>query len=81
MTFSKEGIFLSHRKHVLDLLEETGLLGGKAASTSVKPSFKTGENRNCKSVDKDRYQRLVGCSYIYPTHFDIVFVVSLISRL
>lgn len=36
---SKKGIFVSQRKHILDLLEETGLLGCKAAETPMEPNL------------------------------------------
>ena len=33
---SKQGIFISQRKYVLDLLQETGLLGSKACDTPME---------------------------------------------
>ena len=35
VTRSKKGIYLSRRKYILDLLSETGKLGGKACSTPL----------------------------------------------
>jgi Reverse transcriptase (RNA-dependent DNA polymerase) len=75
-----KGIILSQQKHVLDLLKETGMLGCKPASTPIdqksKLSVEAGE-----SVDKERYQRLVG-RLIYLSHIrpDISFAVSMVSR-
>ena len=40
VAYSKAGIFLFQRKYILDLLHETGLLGGKGASTSVEFNVK-----------------------------------------
>ena len=63
------------------MLEETGFLGGKVASTPVEPNFKIGENQDCKSVDKGRYQRLVGrLINLSHTRPDITFAVSLVSQ-
>lgn len=36
---SKKEIFVSQRKYILDLLEETGLLGCKAAETPMEPNL------------------------------------------
>lgn len=63
------------KKHVLDLLEETGFLGGKATSTPVKPNFKIGDNLNCKSVDKGTIKGWLVVSYIYPT-LDLILLLS-----
>ncbi|XP_028100257.1 uncharacterized protein LOC114299661 [Camellia sinensis] len=36
---SKKGIIMSQQKYVLDLLEETGLLGCKATETPIEPNL------------------------------------------
>ena len=41
---SKEGISLSQRKYVLDILEETGLLGSKQVETPMDPNVKLYED-------------------------------------
>ena len=75
-----EGIVLSQRKYVLDLLTETGMLGCRPAVSPIdvmaKISAEAGEQ-----VDRERYQRLVG-RLIYLTHTrpDISFSVSVVSR-
>jgi len=77
VAYSKEGIFLSQRKYIIDLLNEIGLLGGKAARTVVEPNLKLGENPNCQLVDKERYQMLVGhLIYLSHSRLDIAFAVS-----
>jgi len=55
VAYSKAGIFLSQRKYILDLLQETGMLGGKGAGTQVDFNFKLIDNSNCQLVDKGRY--------------------------
>ncbi|KAK2971692.1 hypothetical protein RJ640_007730 [Escallonia rubra] len=52
---SKEGIFVSQQKYVLDLLEETGKLGCRPSDTPIEAEFMEGE-----PTDKGMYQRLVG---------------------
>ena len=37
---SKEGIFVNQRKYVLDLLDETGMLGCKLVETPIEPNVK-----------------------------------------
>jgi len=75
----KNGIFVSQRKYTLDLLQETGMLGCKAANATIEPVKRSEEES--VAADKDRYQSLVG-KLIYLTHTrpDIGFSVSMTSR-
>ena len=57
---SSEGIFLSQRKYVLDLLQETGMLGCQPVNTPIEEGLKLCVEPNQVSTDKGRYQRLVG---------------------
>ena len=57
---SKKGIFVSQRKYVLDLLEETGLLGCKPIETPMEPNLRLQPASVDKVVNRDQYQRLVG---------------------
>ena len=57
---SAQGIVLSQRKYVLDLLAEVGLLDCKPADTPIMLNHKLGEYPYQKTNDKERYQRLVG---------------------
>ncbi|XP_020218570.1 uncharacterized protein LOC109801843 [Cajanus cajan] len=76
---TKNGIYVSQRKYTLDLLQETSMLGCKAANTPIEPEKRSEEES--PPTDKDRYQSLVG-KLIYLTHTrpDIGFAVSLASR-
>ncbi|RVW13652.1 Retrovirus-related Pol polyprotein from transposon TNT 1-94 [Vitis vinifera] len=64
---SKKGIAVSQRKYVLDLLNETGMLGCKPAETPMDTTVKLEESDGSAPVDKGRYQRLVG-KLIYLSH-------------
>src|ERR1044072_7743493 len=77
----KNGIYVSQRKYTLDLLQETGMLGCKAANTPMEPIKKGGAEDASQPTNKDRYQSLVG-KLIYLTHTrpDIGFAVSMASR-
>jgi len=81
VAYSKEGIFLSQRKYILDLLKETGLLGGKGVCTPVEPNARLSEDNDSPPVDRGRYQRLVGrLIYLSHTRPDITYSVSLVSQ-
>ena len=78
---SKEGIVISQRKYILDLLSETGFLGCKPADTPMDPNKKPNRNEDSNPVDKERYQRLVGkLIYLSHTRPDIAYSVSVVSQ-
>ena len=78
---SKKGIAVSQRKYVLDLLNETGMLGCKPAETPMDSTIKLEESDGSPPVDKGRYQRLVGkLIYLSHTRPDIGFSVSMVSQ-
>ncbi|WKA11938.1 hypothetical protein VitviT2T_029385 [Vitis vinifera] len=78
---SKKGIAVSQRKYVLDLLNETGMLGCKLAETPMDTTVKLEESDGSAPVDKGRYQRLVGkLIYLSHTRPDIGFSVSVVSQ-
>ena len=81
VAYSSKGIFVSQQKYVLDLLKETGNLGCKAASTPIEPNLRLNEEKDDSTVDKGRYQRLVGkLIYLSHTRPDIAFAVSVVSQ-
>ncbi|KAM2392165.1 hypothetical protein ACFX1X_035690 [Malus domestica] len=78
---SSKGIFLSQRKYVLDLLKETGMLGCKPVDTPIVEKHHLCLDPNQESVDKGRYQRLVGrLIYLAHTRPDIAYAVSVVSQ-
>ncbi|XP_028086199.1 uncharacterized protein LOC114287116 [Camellia sinensis] len=78
---SKKGIAVSQRKYVLDLLNETGMLGCKPAETPMDTTIKLEESDGSAPSDKGRYQRLVGkLIYLSHTRPDIGFSVSVVSQ-
>src|SRR6266498_4672036 len=77
---SPKGIVLSQRKYVLDLLNETGILGCRPIASPIDRN-----HRLCAKygdhVDKEKYQRLVGrLIYLCHTRPDITYAVSIVSR-
>ena len=78
---STQGIFLSQRKYVLDLLSEVGLLECKPVDTPIVQNHKLGIYPNQKPTDKGRYQRLVGkLIYLSHTRPNIAYAVSVVSQ-
>ncbi|RVW38219.1 Retrovirus-related Pol polyprotein from transposon TNT 1-94 [Vitis vinifera] len=74
---SRQGIFLSQRKYILDLLAEVGLLECKPADIPIVQNHKLGEYVDQVPADKQRYQRLVGkLIYLSHTRPDIAYASS-----
>jgi Reverse transcriptase (RNA-dependent DNA polymerase) len=75
-----EGIVLSQKKYVLDILTETGMLGCRLAVAPIDQKFNLSVEAG-EPVDRERYQRLVGrLIYLSHTRPDISFSVSVVSR-
>ena len=70
---SKQGIMLSQRKYVLDLLSKTGKLGARPCSTPMNPNMQVTKERDLFE-DPERYRRLVGkLNYLTITRLDIAY--------
>jgi hypothetical protein len=78
---SKEGIFLSQQKYVLDLLIKVGSLECKPVDTSIVQNHRLGAYSDQVPANKVRYHRLVG-KLIYLSHTcpDTVYAVSVVSK-
>jgi hypothetical protein len=80
VAYSAQGIYLSQRNYVLDLLAETGMLECRPASTLIEQNHGLIADSG-DPVDKGRYQRLVGrLIYLSHTRPDIAYAVSIVSR-
>ena len=78
---SKQGIVVSQRKYVLDLLTDTGMSACKPADTPIDMNQKLGMIVEGTPVNVEQYQRLVGrLIYLAHTSPDIAFAVSLVSQ-
>lgn len=78
---SRQGIFFSQKKYVLDLLFKVGLLECKPFDTPIVQNHKLGEYIDQVSVDKERYQKLVGkLIYLSHTHSDVTCAVGVVSQ-
>jgi Reverse transcriptase (RNA-dependent DNA polymerase) len=78
---NKEGIYLSQRKYILDLLTEVGLLDCKPVDTPMVPNLKLDAYSDHTPTNIERYQRLVGkLIYLSHTRPDIAYAVSIVSQ-
>jgi hypothetical protein len=77
---SREGIVLSQRKYILDLLDETCMLGCRLVATPIDLNHKLCAESG-DPVNKESYQRLVGrLIYLCHTSPDITYAISVVSR-
>jgi hypothetical protein len=80
VAYGVQGIYLSQRKYVLDLLAETGMLECRPVPTPIEQNHRILANSG-EPVDKYQYQRLVGrLIYLSHTRPDIAYAVSVVSR-
>ena len=78
---SPQGILLSQRKYVLDMLSECGLLGCKPVDSPMLPTGKLLPEDGSPMKDPERYRRFVGkLNYLTVTRPDISFAVSVLSQ-
>ncbi|RDY11211.1 Copia protein, partial [Mucuna pruriens] len=74
VTYSKQGIFISQKKYVLDLLKEIRKLGCKTLGIPIEQNHRIG-CEEIPTIEKSQYQRLVGkLIYLFHTRLDIAFV-------
>jgi hypothetical protein len=78
---SSQGIFLSQRKYVLDLLSKTGLLGARPTDTPMDSTVKLDDEHGELFSDVGQYRRLVGkLIYLTVTRPDITYAVGVVSQ-
>ena len=81
MTRSKQGVVLSQRKYIQDLLTTTGMLGAKPVGSPMDQNVVLDDTRSPKVEDIKRYKSLIGnLIYLTMTRPNITFVVSVLSQ-
>ncbi|GFZ14462.1 hypothetical protein Acr_24g0006520 [Actinidia rufa] len=77
---SDRGIFISQRKYILDLLEETGMLGCRPVNSPIEANHHLSGDMG-ERTNKERYQRIVG-RLIYLAHMrpDVFYAVSVVNQ-
>jgi hypothetical protein len=77
---SRHGISLCQRKYTLDLLQDTGMLGCRSASTPMDPNLKLSVESGELLSNPSMYQRLVGrLIYLTNIRLDLTFAISVVS--
>nr|KYP45512.1 hypothetical protein KK1_032922 [Cajanus cajan] len=80
VSYSKNGIFISQRKYVIDLLKETRKLGCRTSTVPIEQNRRIG-SEECSPVEKTQYQRLVGkLIYLSHTRLNIAYAVIVVSQ-
>ncbi|XP_026398397.1 uncharacterized protein LOC113294205 [Papaver somniferum] len=78
---SGEGIFLSQRKYVLDLLKEVVMSACQPVHTPLEEKVNLCIEPDQVPTDKRRYQRLVGrLMYLSHTRTDLAYALSVVSQ-
>ncbi|MCH79609.1 retrovirus-related Pol polyprotein from transposon TNT 1-94 [Trifolium medium] len=78
---SSSGVTICQRKYCLDLLQDTGLIGAKPASTPLDSSIKLHQTDSAAYEDIAGYRRLVGkLLYLTTSRPDITFAVQQLSQ-
>ena len=67
VAYSRQGIFISQRKYIIDLLKETGKLGCKTTGVQIEKNHRIENDEENPKVEKTQYQRLVA-KLIYLSH-------------
>ncbi|CAN1770862.1 Retrovirus-related Pol polyprotein from transposon TNT 1-94 [Linum perenne] len=81
VTRSNQGIVISQRKYVLDLLKDTKMTNCRPVDTPMEQNRKLSQSKDIALVDKGNYQRLVGrLIYLAHTRPDITFAVGVVSQ-
>lgn len=59
MAWSRKGIFISQKRHILDLLTEIGLSGARPAETPIEINYGLNDQDSRLLINARRYQRLI----------------------
>ena len=78
---SRDRIYLSQRKYVLEYFSETGMLACKPVETPIVQNHHLAIYQDQVPTNKERYQRLVGrLIYLSLTRPNIAYAVSVVSQ-
>ncbi|RDX77333.1 putative mitochondrial protein, partial [Mucuna pruriens] len=78
---SKEGIVISQRKYVLDILQVTNMSNCRPVDRPMDPNLKLMVKHGEPYSDPERYRRLIGkLIYLTITRPDISFAIGVVSQ-
>ena len=76
-----QGLFLSQRKYICDLLKKTNMHDAKEVSSPLVPSLKLTFHYGTPSIDATLYKQVLGLmQYLSLTRPDISFIVNKLSQ-
>ena len=76
-----QGLFLSQRKYICDLLKKTNMHDAKEVSSPLVPSLKLTFHDGTPSIDATLYRQVLGSmQYLSLTRPDISFIVNKLSQ-
>ncbi|KAL9996375.1 putative RNA-directed DNA polymerase [Helianthus debilis subsp. tardiflorus] len=76
-----EGLVLSQRKYILDILEDAGMTGCCPSPFPMEQNLKLDKCEEEQRVDGQQYRRLVGrLLYLQATRPDVTFAVNVLSQ-
>ncbi|KAI3813207.1 hypothetical protein L1987_17925 [Smallanthus sonchifolius] len=78
---TKQGMVLSQRKYMLDILEDARMMGCRPSPFLMEHNLKLDKCDEEQRVDPNQYQRLIGrLLYLQSTRPDIAYVVNILSQ-
>ncbi|KAD4887930.1 hypothetical protein E3N88_20003 [Mikania micrantha] len=76
-----EGLVLSQRRYILDILEDCGLQGCRPSHFPIEQNLKLDKAESEPTVDVGKYRRIVGrLLYLQATRPDITYTVNVLSQ-
>ncbi|GJZ87017.1 putative RNA-directed DNA polymerase [Tanacetum coccineum] len=76
-----DGLVLSQRKYILDILKDSRKLGCKLSSFPIEQGLKLDKGENEPSIDASQYRHLIGrLLYLQATRPDITYSVNVLSQ-
>ena len=67
VAYSRQGIFISQRKYILDILKETGKLGCKTTRVPIEQTHRIGNDEEDQKWRRHNIKDLWENSFIYHT--------------
>ncbi|KAI3494584.1 hypothetical protein L1887_40716 [Cichorium endivia] len=78
---TRDGLVLSQRKYVLDILKDSGMLGCKPSSFPIEQNLKLDRGETEEQVDASQYRRLIGrLMYLQATRPNVTYAVNALSQ-
>ncbi|KAM0050514.1 putative RNA-directed DNA polymerase [Helianthus debilis subsp. tardiflorus] len=78
---TKDGLVLSQRKYILDILKDSGMLGCRPSAFPFEQGTKLDKGEKEAHVDATQYRRLVGrFLYLQATRPDVTYAVNVLSQ-